>query len=56
MKIMNTREKSPALKLEFVLSISPGSHKTPKQTSAFKPRLKPEGFCDVKMLDTNHTL
>jgi len=37
-EILNTREKSPTFKLEYNLSISPGSHKTTN-----KPRLKSRG-------------
>ena len=35
---VNTREKSPAFKLEFVLSISPGSVKTLEELRLERPR------------------
>lgn len=36
---MNTRDKSPAFKLEYILSISPGPHKT----------MNPKGFVIIKI-------
>ena len=41
---INTREKSPAFKLEYHLSISPGSHKTTNKPRLLSRGKNPKGF------------
>src|SRR3989338_1165096 len=43
-KDINTREKSPAFKLEYHLSISPGSHKTTNKPRLLSRGKNPKGF------------
>jgi len=42
--VVNTREKSPAFKLEYHLLISPGSHKTPNKPRLLSRGKNPKGF------------
>ena len=47
---VNTREKSPAFKLEYHLLISPGSHKTPNKPRLLSRGKNPKGFVILSFL------
>ena len=46
---VNTREKSPAFKLEYHLLISPGSHETPNKPRLLSRGKNPKGFVIFKI-------
>ena len=50
-RFLNTREKSPAFKLEYHLSISPGSHKTTNKPRLLSRGKNPKGFVMYKIIE-----
>jgi len=49
---VDTREKSPAFKLEYHLSISPGSHKTTNKPRLLSRGKNPKGFVIYQNLNS----